>query len=160
MLSTPETGRIWIRRKRIFIVVGFLLAIGATSIFGILFTNRNMTDGWADGLLYTSDPQATVRETVQRFWEYSQTGDFEKARSLRTKSYGGFRFESRSGLIEQEEMIFETGMVLQSVDQTRFLKDDEAEVAVRVSTPDGRSFHKFHLVVKDGATWKIFSTSH
>lgn len=159
-MSTEKTTQVRIFRKGAFIIVVILLIIGATSILGALFNGTSSTDVRADGLPDTSDPQKTVIETVQRYWEYSQAGDFEKAKSLRTKSYGGFEFESRSSLKEQEELIFETGMKLESIVQTRFLKDDEAEVAVRVSTPDGRSFHRFHFVVKDGTAWRIFSSSY
>jgi hypothetical protein len=100
-------------------------------------------------------------KVVKNFWELSEKGDLEEAGKLRTDTSGGFTISVKgdSKVKGHEEIIYNSGWTLISIEQIDIIADDRWEIAVKVRKKDDKNFYLFHTVVKNGDKWKIFGTS-
>lgn len=111
-----------------------------------------------DDKTLNTEPVQVVRE----YWRLAEAGDLKEAVKLTTNKYKDFGFEvkSDSRIKEREEIIYNSGDSLATVEQIKVVADDKWQIGVKVRRKIGKSYYLFHTLVKNGDKWKIFATFH
>lgn len=151
-------------QKKSFKVISlFLLVVAVVGLFLLDSSFAQKNNEKKNSHKKTDNLQeAEPINVVKNFWRLSQAGELDKAKELKTRTYKGLDFGINTEKYhkEREEIIYESGLSLASIEQVNIISEDECEIAVKVKRSNGSKYYLFHTLVKNNNEWKIFSTTY
>ena len=100
-----------------------------------------------------------IIQVVKSFWEFTETGELEKANSLTTNTFKGIRVEVENQE-PMEKWLYELNIKHILVEMHKKVDDENCVVRVKVKNGE-RKYYLFHDLVKnERGEWKIISISN
>lgn len=92
---------------------------------------------------------------VRAFWRFSEKGDLEKAKLLRTNKAGKLVIYATNSPT-WEQTIFNSGLKYLSA-EIEEIKEKEVTVKALVETQEGNKLFYYHILLMEEKEWKIFA---